>query len=265
VDDGAPPSAETTRGRLLAGVSVAILIAAGPGARAGETRTGSPVPAREHASGELLAEPAVDGPDSREFAPTHWGITGADPDGHRLRSDRTTTWSGAASARFETRPGSEPAGYGATVQVVQAAPWRGRRVEFAARVKLVGERADARLWLRCDAADGAVVAFDNQAHRAPVPQGEWTRLRIVMDVPEDGARLLYGAILGGRGGTLWIDEASWRVVGTDVPPTRSPPVPRGRPHRAIDASRLPPAPRNLDFEGRAPVTAANPARDPAAD
>ncbi|WP_235909025.1 hypothetical protein, partial [Roseiconus nitratireducens] len=65
----------------------------------------------------------------------------------------------------------------------------------------------AGLWLRVDSKERGTVAFDNMRQRPITGTNDWYRYEIVLDVPEDGAMIHFGALLAG-GGTIWIDDLS---------------------------------------------------------
>ena len=47
---------------------------------------------------------------------------------------------------------------------------------------------------------------------------EWTRYRVVLDVPEKANQIVYGFLLTGTG-QVWADGIELEVVGDDVPVT----------------------------------------------
>src|SRR5690606_1177481 len=113
-------------------------------------------------------------------APAGWGgsITGSPPaegeSAYRAVLDVETPREGSASALLERvePPGSGPA-FGTIAQGLDAAPYRGRRVEFTAAVRVaVPQASQVGLWLRVDRPGGLPGFFDNMADR-PITSGEW--------------------------------------------------------------------------------------------
>jgi hypothetical protein len=121
------------------------------------------------------------------------------------------------------RAGSSEGPFGNLVQRVDAKPFRGKRVRFRAGVRAeVNERPNqAQLWLRVDrrTPDGqrAMGAFDNMGDR-PITAPQWNYYEIVADVAKDAEQISVGMLLVGQG-EAWIDDASFEIVGADVPLT----------------------------------------------
>jgi hypothetical protein len=75
----------------------------------------------------------------------------------------------------------------------------------------------------------------------------WPEHVIVIDVPANATVVLYGGVLAGPG-SLWLDDLRLTTVDRSVSLTAEP-YPTGRlKNRPPDASRVLPAPANLDFE-----------------
>jgi hypothetical protein len=143
----------------------------------------------------------------------------------------------AASAAIEAN--GSAAGFGTLMQTISADDFRGGRVRLS--VYLRTENAGrAQAWVRVDASDGRVLAFDNMAARAVVGSTDWRRHEVVLDVPADAARVAFGFLLAEKG-KVWADSFALERVGTDVPVTAAP-------------ASLPSKPRNLGFDDPVPPT-----------
>lgn len=180
--------------------------------------------------------------------PMHWGRGGNDLNSYRLDSDRTIVWSGSASARLAVIEGADPVGFSTILQAMAADGFRGKRLEFSGFVRTEGALASGGLWFVAVDAHGFAVAFDNMGTRRISGNTAWGQHSIVLDIPATAQSISYGAILVWRG-SLWLDEVRIHAVDSSVA-TTAPPV-RLRPplaHRPVDATRLRPAPANLDFE-----------------
>ncbi len=123
---------------------------------------------------------------------------------------------GKRCAKLSAPAEAAPGRFGNVMQVVDALPFRGKRVRFRASVRLEGADAESRaqLWLRVDLdPDGdrpRMGAFDNMAER-PIVSREWAEHEIVVDVADDARSLACGLILSGTG-TAWLDGASLEEV-----------------------------------------------------
>lgn len=113
--------------------------------------------------------------------------------------------------------------FGALNSGLDATPYRGKRVRFRAAVRTVveGDGNRAQLWFRVDRPrdNGVPVtgAFDNM-HDRPITATQWQYYDIVADVAEDAESIIFGVLLMGNG-KAFIDDATFEVVGNDVPPT----------------------------------------------
>jgi Peptidase family S41 len=101
--------------------------------------------------------------------------------------------------------------FGNLMQAFDATAYRGKRVRFRAAVRSQGQ---AQLWFRVDRKNGVVGFFDNMGDR-PIREQEWKYYEITGDVEPDAEKINFGVILVG-GGKLWIDDASFQVLG-DTP------------------------------------------------
>jgi hypothetical protein len=122
----------------------------------------------------------------------------------------------------------KPRAHAVVMQSIAAERFRGRRVRLAA-------------WIATEQAQTAyfgvnAVVGDTSLGRAQVPikgTTTWQRHEVVVDVPPLATSVHFGLLLEGTG-AAWIDDVSFDVVDDTVPLTNAP--------------RLPPEPRNLDFE-----------------
>jgi hypothetical protein len=177
----------------------------------------------------------------------------ASPADHEFASDFVNVWNGSASAFLRvkdprTRNSAVKNSSTATciLQGSQVLSFRAKRVELAAQLKTDGtSKAGLSMWVY-DA--NGVLLIQQGAGNSTWTQ--WTAMSVVMDVPENAAAMLFGACLQ-HSGSMWIDDASLNVVGSDVPLRGTSHV--GPPATAGQATFLPPnlllpEPTNLDFE-----------------
>jgi len=97
------------------------------------------------------------------------------------------------------------------MQSIDAAPYRGKRVELCASVRFSGS-GQAQMWFRVDRPDGAPGFFDNMADR-PIRGEAWASFSIRGDVEDDAAAIALGFFLVNGPGRAWIDGVSLRVLG----------------------------------------------------
>ncbi len=113
----------------------------------------------------------------------------------------------------------EGPGIGNVMQMIDAKPYRGKRVRFKAAVRadITGETNQVRLWLRVDRKDGALGFFDNMAKR-PILEKNWQHYEIVGDVAKDAELISLGFFLLGNG-KVGVDDATFDIVDRSVPLT----------------------------------------------
>ncbi len=189
----------------------------------------------------LVSELAAQMPDA-------WVLVGQDTDDYRLRLDTEVARSGASSMRIEARGNRRRSQWVASVQLVDATSYRGKRMRL--RGYLRADDVDSGgLWVRVDGIlEGryAMLALDNSEDRRIEDTRDWETREIVVDIPPEGVTILMGAMLTGDG-ELWVDDLSFEEVAEAVPLTTEAEVvitdqPYSRPPGVF------PAPTNLDFE-----------------
>lgn len=206
---------------------------------------------RTLATGAILALGAVAPATGGELAaqmPDAWVLVGQDAADYRLRLDPEVAHSGSSSMRLEARGNRRRSQWAASVQLVDATAYRGKRMRL--RGYLRADDVDSGgLWVRVDGIlEGkyAMLALDNSEDRRVEGTQDWETREIVVDIPPEGVTILIGAMLTGDG-ELWVDDLSFEAVAEDVPLTTEPEVvitdqPYARPPGVF------PTPTNLDFE-----------------
>jgi len=171
--------------------------------------------------------------------PAGWVRAGKAPDDYVMGLDTSVRHTGSASAFVRARK-ETPAGFGTLMQMASAEAYRGKRVRLSAWVKseMIDGEAWAGLWLRIDGErpQQDVLGFDNMQDRPIKGTIDWTRVAIVLDVPQEAQQMGFGVLLGGVG-QVWMDDLKFEVVGLDVPVTGT-----SGPKRTTQG------PKNLDFE-----------------
>jgi serine/threonine protein kinase len=125
--------------------------------------------------------------------------------------------------------------FGNLMQVLDARPWRGKRVRLRAMVR-TAEGSMAQMWMRVDRPRNVMGFFDNMGER-PISTATWREVEIVGDIDNDAELLNFGLMLIGDGVT-WLDHVTVEAVGDDVSVTGQ----YGKPVVPM------PAAENLDFE-----------------
>lgn len=114
-------------------------------------------------------------------------------------------------------------GFGALAQSNSAEKYLGKRVRMSGYIKTEGVDQWAGFWLRVDQKDfPEPLSFDNmhdgKTDRSIKGTKDWTKYEIVLDVPNEATRLVYGVLLSGTG-QLWFDEINFEIVDNNIPTT----------------------------------------------
>lgn len=154
--------------------------------------------------------------------------------------DRTVRRGGRVSAFVENKI-ENPAGHGALIQVLKSNRYRGKRVRLSAYLRTQKVDGRAGLFLRVEGTDRfRPLSWDNMQNRPIRGSAEWAQYSIVLDVPPESVRIIFGFSLVGEG-RLWADDFKFEVVDSTVATT--------------DPTKewtLPEEPQNLAFEEAAP-------------
>jgi len=102
-------------------------------------------------------------------------------------------------------------GVGILNQSLKADAYRGKDIRLTARVKteVKGFGNQVQLWMRVDRQDSSMGFFDNMSDR-PIRSGQWREYAITGRVDDDGAGIVFGAMLLGSG-RAWVDQFELRV------------------------------------------------------
>lgn len=129
---------------------------------------------------------------------------------------------GERSARIDTTVSKQGRGDFSNLSMrLEGQPFRGKRVRFRAAVRIdeITDGGRAQLWFRVDRESEKPLAgaFDNMQDR-PITGSQWDHYEIVLDVDEDADKIIVGLLCLGKS-KIWFDDASFEVVGDDVPTT----------------------------------------------
>jgi len=180
--------------------------------------------------------------------PAGWLLSGPNANLYRMRLDREAVHSGESSMRLWARAKPRKREWAVSVQMIDAAPFRGGRVRLAGFLRSDDLRSGG-LWMRIDGiidGEAAQIVVDNAEDRRLSGEQDWARQEIVLDVPSRSVTIVFGAMITG-GGSLWVDGLTLEAVPDDIPVTAdvTNTVLGGDYERPIGMLA---APANLDFE-----------------
>ena len=182
--------------------------------------------------------------------PKDWLLRGSGSKNYELRSDADTVFTGNASAMLKAHDKDvSPNLSGSGIQAVLAAPYVGMRVELSAMLRGADMRNAGAIWMYVTDPSRVIIAYQIAQMSPTAEPAEWTRYRVIMDIPFHGEVLAYGFTLQGKG-SLWVDDVHLRIVDSAIVPVTGPQSARqiGVIAQAVSVDGALPNPANLDFE-----------------
>jgi len=179
-------------------------------------------------------------------APVDLDGWGGGSKGYERSIDATQVHGGAKAARlkYSGEMPAPPSAFAPVTQAIDASAFKGKRVRYSGWLRTECAPAGwAGLWFRVDSPNGDMLGFDNMDSTGRAVRGTtpWTRYEIVVDVSQDAAWLVFGALLAGDG-TAWVDDLAIEVAPEGVPTTAA----------AVDS----PAPGIVEARGSYEITLA---------
>jgi hypothetical protein len=170
---------------------------------------------------------------------------------YTLTLDTTVAFSGHSSLLLLSLAGADATTWIASHQIVDARPYRGRRVGIRAHLRTEQATA-ADMWVVVDGFANGKQATLLSDSLVPALRGttDWQEVSIIFDVSSNAGCVRYGSMLHGTG-AVWLDAMSFDTVSAAVPATLHPKAPRpfGKPTTVLSNCRgMMPRPVNLDFE-----------------
>lgn len=162
---------------------------------------------------------------AEDSAPKGWSIAGSKPAAYEIKLDPGQKSEHGNSISFQSKGESD--GMATLMQAIKADDFRGKRVRFSGHIKGEGVKSWAALWMRVNNADGTVSAFDNMEKRAFRGDGNWKKYEVVLDIPNDGSTISFGALLSGLG-HMWVSGLDFQIVDETVPVTAKSKIELGR-------------------------------------
>jgi hypothetical protein len=181
--------------------------------------------------------------------PKDWLLRGSASKNYELRSDQGSAFTGNYSALLSSHDKDvSPNLSGSGIQAVLAAPYIGTRVELSAMLRGESMRNAGSVWMYVTDPSRVIIAYQVAQMSPTADAGEWTRYRVVMDIPFHGEVLAYGFTLQGKG-KLWVDDVHLRAVDNAVPVTGPQNLHQvGVIAQAVSVDGALANPTNLDFE-----------------
>lgn len=151
-------------------------------------------------------------------APKDWTLDGNKWDSYATGVD-TSSLNGSTCAFLKSNK-SKINGFGTLMQSFKAEKYHGTRLRLSAYVKTKDVADWAGLWMRIDDYNvyNISLSFDNMYNRPIKGSTKWTKYEVILDVPKNASKIVYGILLSGTG-QVWIDNVKFEEVSKDIPTT----------------------------------------------
>ena len=155
---------------------------------------------------------------TRQVAPG-WMVSPDYYEDFEVGVDHAVAHRGKASTYIKSKRHATDTSHVTIGQRIKADAYRGKKVRLSGYLKTVNVSGRARLWMRIDSAKG-ILGQDAMHDRALKGSNDWSKLEIVLDVPEESAGVIFGLRLNGAG-QVWMDDLRWETVESSIATTRT--------------------------------------------
>ncbi len=170
------------------------------------------------ALGQTTDIPVVSAPiDKNDVIPDGWFKSGTEPQDYIIGIDRNMSENGSSSAYIKSKE-LKPSGSCDLTQEIKADNYLGERVRLTGYAKTKFVSYWAGLFMMVEDASGRIISFDNMQNRPIVGSSDWIKYEIVLEIPKNSSKILFGFSLHGKG-EIWIDDFKLLVVNNTIPLT----------------------------------------------
>lgn len=172
--------------------------------------------------------------------PQGWRISGQTPEKYEIGLFKAGGYNGSSNCgviRASKKDYFENE-YASMIQTISSQRYLGRRIRLTGYMKCRGVTAWAGLFIRVDNdLSKEPLTFDNMHDRAMTGSMNWTQKSVEIDVPLNGSKITFGALLHGAG-IVFFDDLMIEDIGPSTIVSD---------HVLCDTS-LKRGPENMDFE-----------------
>lgn len=147
-----------------------------------------------------------------------WFLSGSHPFNYEMGTDKEVVHQGNVSGYLKSKTVQHGEGFATIMQQFKADQYIGKRIKLSGFLKTKDAEGFAGMWMRVDNAMDDILQFDNMSDRPLTGTKHWNHYSIVLDVPENGATILFGVLLSGKG-KVWIDGLKFEEVDNNTPTT----------------------------------------------
>ena len=146
-----------------------------------------------------------------------WGPTGSHPEEYEMGGNPFIIKN--QEIAFIKSRGDIAKGFGAYATSVATKEFLNTRIKLSCDIKLKDVNNHASVWMRVDGKDNLILGFDNLQTRPPSKEmDEWQHQYIILDIPDNSIRLVFGLLLEGKG-ELYAKNMVFETVDDSRPTT----------------------------------------------
>lgn len=149
------------------------------------------------------------------LVPKGWRISGSAPEKYEIGLFRINGHSGSKACGVirSSRKEYFEEEYASLIQTISTQRYLGKKVRLTGFIKSRNVTAWAGFFIRVDNdASKEPLTFDNMHDRPVKGNTDWTKYSIDLDVPLNGSKITFGALLHGAG-MIWFDDLSIEEIG----------------------------------------------------
>lgn len=166
---------------------------------------------------------ASEAPSQRLVMPEGWHTHGRNSEYYELGIDPDSR-DGTALIHHRNEK-TQVTDFATMMQSIAADEFRGKRMQLSAELKTAKVTGVGTMWMRVDGRSRKRLGFDNMEQRPKngslTKTCDWTKRKIVLDIPDAAQSIHYGFFLRGTGHT-WCRKVRLDKVDNDIPETAMP-------------------------------------------
>ena len=148
-----------------------------------------------------------------------WKFISSNPDIYKFELDENVFYSGRKSGLLYSKKGASIREFATIVQKFQARIYLGKQIKMSCYLK-TEQLTRCQAWLQINDSYDDVILFNSMDSSALQGKTDWNLYSIILDVPKEGASILFGVQLFGTG-KVWADNFSFEEVSEIISGTES--------------------------------------------
>ena len=141
-----------------------------------------------------------------------WQLISSNPDIYKFELDENIFYSGRKSGLLYSKKGAGIGEFATIMQKFQASIYIGKQIKMSCYLK-TEQLSRCQAWLQINDSYDDVIMFKSIDNSSLQQNTDWNQYSMILDVPKEGASILFGVQLFGIGkGKVWADNFSFEEV-----------------------------------------------------